>query len=132
MCISSRYKQRGIIAEVEEIASHKNDFLITFLDVSTARKVHANKEEYEFCRVRVNFPPRAGPRKHVKYVVLFDSELYNGKSPKSSCIGELNKGAIVTANQFKNRRVRLMDGKRIMGWVNLFTKNNEERLLRIA
>jgi len=64
-------------------------------------------------------------------MVLSDAVLFNGKSSKASCIGELKRGDIVTANQLKNRRVRLVEGQKIIGWANLFTKNNQECMLQL-
>jgi len=131
VCISTRFRQRGIIAEVVEMVGNQNEFLVTFLESSTARKVYNEKELYELRSVRVNFAPRAGPNTRVKYKVLSDVLLYNGKSSKASCIGKLKRGDRVTANQLKKRRVRLVEGQEIIGWANLFTENNDECMLQL-
>jgi len=129
--IRNRFRQRGIIADVVEMDGHSNAFLVTFLDSVTARKVYSEKEHYELRSVRVKFSPRAGPTRHVKYRVLRDTKLFEGKSSKSS-IGVLKRGAIITANQLKKRRVRIIEGKTKIGWVNLFTESNEECLIQIG
>jgi len=129
--IRNRFRQRGIIVEVVDIVGHSNAFLVTFLDSATARKVYSEKEQYELRSVRVKFAPRAGPKQHVKYRVLRDTKVFEGKSSKSSIIGELKRGAIITANQLKKRRVRMIEGQTKIGWVNLFSENHEECLLQI-
>jgi len=123
-CLRESFQRHGIITEdIEEVGS--NAFLVTFLDSHMARQVYAEMDKYELRTVRVKFAARPSPTMHVKYEVLFDTMLFDGKSAKAGCKGILKKGTVVIANQLKKRRVRLVDGDTNYGWASLFGRNNE-------
>merc|ERR1719430_2551655 len=107
--LRSRFQQHGIAVEVSKMDSEEDGFLLKFEDSLTARKVFHSKEQFELLSVGVIFPKRALPGNHVKYEVLVDAKVYKGKSLKWDCVDTVKRGTIVTANQSKNRRVRLIE-----------------------
>jgi len=70
--------------------------------------------------------PSPTPKSPVEYKVLSRVTVRIGKSLKSKIIGHIYKGAIVTVNQIKGRRARVIrstiNGATIqIGWVSLHT-----------
>lgn len=67
---------------------------------------------------------RPRPTRPIKYKSLDSVNVNSGRSINGKLVGELRVGDIVTVNQVKGRRARLIDYKkngetRTIGWVSL-------------
>jgi len=127
--IMSRFKELNIVFEgIQRVEGDSNTLVISFSSSKKAQEVHSQSQEigYDF---RWKWCKRPGPEVPKMYQVLRDVCIYPGKSPKAKKIGSLKKGSIVTVNQLKRRRVRVIDEKSnengkpvVVGWVDLYTK----------
>jgi len=73
--------------------------------------------------------PSPSPKSPVEYKVLSRVTVRIGKSFKSKIIGHIYKGAVVTVNQIKGRRARIIrnttNGPIQIGWVSLHTSYSQ-------
>lgn len=66
--------------------------------------------------------PRPSPTRPGIFEVISRATVRTGKSLSSDVLCDLSKGTIMTANQLKGRRIRIVDANNeVVGWASLFT-----------
>jgi len=125
--IMCRFKELNIDFEgIRRAERGSNTLVISFSSSRKAQEVHSQSQEIGYA-FRWKWCNRPGPQDRKMYQVLRDVWIYSGKSSKAKKIRLLKKGCIVTVNQLKRRRVRVIDANEngktvVVGWVDLYTK----------
>jgi len=133
--IGERLRDLNLILDKIEKEEEGGVYSLVFPNSDMARDAfdHAEDLGYEFQRV---WPERPKPTRPIKYISLKKLKIRDGKSLKGEVVGSLPAHEIVTVNQIKNRRARLINvinGKvTITGWVSLSTNNGETLLAQVC
>lgn len=105
--------------------TRKNPYIYTviFPNSTLANKALSRSDEMEFKLIK-SWLHRPRPKRPIKYKSLYTLNINAGRSIHGKLVGELREGDIVTVNQVKGRRARLIEDKeygetRTIGWVSL-------------
>lgn len=110
-----------------EISLKKNttdSYVIAFPDIIQAQQALSQADAIGYNLVQKRLP-RPSPTRPCQFKALSTVTIRSGKGFRGDVLGKLKKDDIVTVNQKKGRRVRLMiveEGSPInKGWVSLYT-----------
>jgi len=137
MCIRKRFQEYGFHVKISQMEDQTEKLIIIFSDVSKSREAYMRSSEIGY-RLQKTRPTRPSPAFLVQYKALHDLKIYDGKSSKARVIGLVKTNDIVTSNQLKCRRLRLIEDKAneneetiTRGWVDLYMKNGQKSLLQL-
>jgi len=121
--IHTRFKELKIQVQVVPLRDKRNTFTLVFPNYQTAEDVLKRADEIGY-KLQKKWPPRPNPKRPLKYKSLAVLKIRTGKSLNADVVGILDKGEIVTVNQVKGRRARLIEegtnGKAVtIGWVSI-------------
>jgi len=121
--IRSRFQELKIQVEIEPTENKPNTYTLAFPDYLRADQVLSRADEIGY-KLTKKYPPRPTPKRPLKYESMADLEIRTGKALSGDIVGTLKKGKIVTVNQVKGRRARLIKEKNngdieTIGWVSL-------------
>jgi len=109
-----------ISADVQSGIQMFHDLIVAVKNKPSCRRNRKRKN-----RKTKHKAPSPTPKSPVEYKVLSRVTVRGGKSLKSEIIGHIYKGTIVTVNQCKGRRARVVrntnNGTMEIGWVSLHT-----------
>jgi len=130
--LKSRFAKFNYTVEIIPYTKKDNSYVVVFNDVEAVRKARAESASigYNFTKYR---DQRPSPDNPVRFKTLYKLQVRAGKSLKGRKIKMLDKNAIVTANQVKGRRARIIsfrDGEPV-GWVSLISEEGTQLLERL-
>jgi len=134
--IRSRFQQLEIQVEVVRDENKPNTFTLVFPNYQHADEVLSRANEIGY-RITKKYPPRPNPKRPLKYMSMAELEIRTGKSLNGDIVGKLKKGVIVTVNQVKGRRARLIrelknGGVKTIGWVSLHEQDGINLLQQLG
>jgi len=121
--IRARFQELKIQVQVLPLRDKRYTFTLVFPSYQTAEDVLKRADEIGY-KLQKKWPPRPNPKRPLKYKSLAILKIRTGKSLNADVVGIINKGEIVTVNQVKGRRARLIEegknGKPVtIGWVSI-------------
>jgi len=136
LAIRSRFRELNIKVEIEPIKNKSNTYMLEFPTYQRAEEILSRADEIGY-KLTKNYPPRPNPRRPLKYTSMTELKISTGKAFSSEIIGTVKKGEIVTVNQVKGRRARIIKqlengGFESIGWVSLHEKNGDNLLKQIG
>jgi len=134
--IRSRFQDLQIQVEVEPNESKPNTYTLVFPNYQQAEKVLSRAEEIGY-KITKKYPPRPNPKRPLKYKSMAELEIRTGKSLSGDIVGKLEEGVIVTVNQVKGRRARLIRESEsgdveTIGWVSLHEQDGVNLLKQLG
>jgi len=134
--IQSRFQELEIKVEVELNQTKPNTYTLAFPNYEKAEEILSRSDEIGY-KITKKYPPRPNPKRPLKYKSMAKLDIRAGKSLSGDIIGKLKKGEIVTVNQVKGRRARLIremesGGVETIGWVSLHEKNGVNLLKQLG
>lgn len=134
--IKSRFQELEIQVKVEPNDVKPNTYTLVFPNFQQAEEVLSRSDEIGY-KITKKYPPRPNPKRPLKYQSMSDLPIRTGKSLSGDVIGTLKKGMIVTVNQVKGRRARLIQesecgGVETIGWVSLHEENGVNLLKQMG
>jgi len=134
--IRSRFQELEIQVEMEPNEDKLNTYTLVFPNYQQAEEVLSRADEIGY-KITKKYPPRPTPTCPQKYKSMAELVIRDGKSLCGDVVGKLNEGVIVTVNQVKGRRARLIrestgKGVETIGWVSLHEKNGVNLLKQLG
>lgn len=134
--IRSRFQDLQIQVEVEPNESKPNTYTLVFPNYQQAEKVLSRADEIGY-KITKKYPPRPNPKRPLKYKSMAELEIRTGKSLSGDIVGKLEEGVIVTVNQVKGRRARLIRESEsgdveTIGWVSLHEQDGVNLLKQLG
>jgi len=134
--IRSRFQELGIQVDVLRDEKKPNAFTLVFPNYQHADEVLSRANEIGY-RITKKYPPRPNPKRPLKYKSMAELEIRAGKSLNGDIVGKLKKGVIVTVNQVKGRRARLIRESKngsveTIGWVSLHEQDGINLLQQLG
>jgi len=134
--IHSRFQELQIQVEVEPNEDKPNTYTLVFPNYQKAEEVLSRSDEIGY-KISKKYPPRPSPKRPQKYMSKAELEIRTGKSLNGEIVGKLEEGVIVTVNQVKGRRARLIresesGSVETIGWVSLHEKNGVNLLKQLG
>jgi len=133
--IRSRFEEMKFYVKVQPAEKNAQTYIITFKDSTEATNalLQANEIGYPLCK---KWPTRPSPNRPIQYKSLTELIIREGKAFSGNEVGILRKGEIVTVNQVKGRRARLVkpneDGELVTwGWVSLHNQSGDTLLIQV-
>jgi len=125
--ILSRFEELNI--SVEDVLSSDdkpNTYIVVFQNITEAQEALSKADEIGY-RLTKKWPKRPNPKRPIQYKSLKALIIRSGKAFSGKEVGTLEKGKIVTVNQIKGRRARLIEEKNgetvNLGWVSVHEAN---------
>jgi len=121
--IRNRFRELNISVEIDKVEGKENVYVLVFSDCTKAQDAVLRCAEIGFS-LKWKWPARPAPKNPRPFISLRDLMIFSGKSFKSQEKGLLLKDTVVTVNQLKGCRARLIriqaDGSvEVIGWVNV-------------
>merc|ERR1719233_2603349 len=120
--------------EIKRSSTNRKSYIVGFKDRSTALHALARAEAIGF-KLSKSRAKRPSPTYPVKFKALSQLNVRKGKSFNWKIIGEVNKNEVITVNQVKGRRARIVSvqNRKLVksGWVSLHTKGGSPLLERL-
>jgi len=134
--IRSRFQELGIQVEVKPNEDKPNTYTLAFPNYQQAEEVLSRVDEIGY-KITKKYPPRPSPKRPQKYKAMAELVIRAGKSLTGDVVGKLKEGLIVTVNQVKGRRARLIresesGGVETVGWVSLHEKDGVNLLKQLG
>jgi len=134
--IRSRFQELEIQVEVEPNEDKPNTYTLAFPNYKQAEEVLSRADEIGY-KITKKYPPRPTPTCPQKYKSMAELIIRAGKSLCGDVVGKLEEGVIVTVNQVKGRRARLIreperGGVETIGWVSLHEKDGVNLLKQLG
>jgi len=134
--IRSRFQDLQIQVEVEPNDRKPNTYTLVFPNYQRAEKVLSRADEIGY-KITKKYPPRPNPKRPLKYKSMAELEIRAGKSLCGDIVGKLEEGVIVTVNQVKGRRARLIRESEngdieTIGWVSLHEQDGVNLLKQLG
>jgi len=134
--IQSRFQELEIQVEVELNVTKPNTYTLVFPNYEKAEEILSRSNEIGY-KITKKYPPRPNPKRPLKYKSMAELDIRAGKSLGGDIIGKLKKGVIVTVNQVKGRRARLIRERKsgvveTIGWVSLHEENGVNLLKQLG
>jgi len=134
--IRARFQELKIQVEVMRDESKPYTFTLVFPNYQHADEVLSRAKEIGY-RITKKYPPRPNPKRPLKYMSMAELEIRTGKSLNGDVVGILKKGVIVTVNQVKGRRARLIRESKsgsvqTIGWVSLHEQDGINLLQQLG
>jgi len=133
--IRARFHELKIQVEVLPMEDKPNIYTLVCPNYEHAEEVLSRAHEIGY-KIKKKWPPRPNPNRPLKYKSMAELQIRVGKAFSGRVVGKLNKGDIVTVNQVKGRRARLItekEGKVVnIGWVSLHRENGVTLLKQIG
>jgi len=134
--IRSRFQELEIQVEVETNEKKPNTYTLVFPNYQEAEEVLSRADEIGY-KITKKYPPRPCPKRPQKYKSMAELEIRSGKSLSGDIVGKLREGVIVTVNQVKGRRARIIresgsGGIENIGWVSLHEKDGVNLLRQLG
>jgi len=120
--IRNRFRELNIPVEIDKLVGKENVFVLIFSDCTSAQDALLRSVEIGYS-LRCMRPARPSPKNPRPFISLRGLKILSGKSLKSNEIDWLPKYSVVTVNQMKGCRARLIrektDGSvKVIGWVS--------------
>jgi len=120
--------------EIERRSTNRKKYIVRFKDQSTALHAFKRAEAIGF-KLSKSWAKRPSPKYTVKFKALCELLVREGKSCNSRIIGNVKKYEVITVNQVKGRRARIVavhNSKLVnFGWVSLHTSEGSPLLERL-
>jgi len=134
--IRSRFHDLKIQVEVEPNESKPNTYTLVFPNYQQAEMVLSRADEIGY-KITKKYPPRPNPKRPLKYKSMAELQIRAGKSLSGDIVGKLKEGVIVTVNQVKGRRARLIQESEsgdveTIGWVSLHEEDGVNLLKQLG
>lgn len=134
--IRARFQELKIQVEVLPYHDKRHTYLLAFPNYQRAEEALLRADEIGY-KLTKKWPPRPKPRRPLKYKSLAVLKIRAGKSLSGDVVGTLSKGEIVTVNQIKGRRARLIDEKENgkvenIGWVSIHEEDGSSLLTQLG
>jgi hypothetical protein len=134
--IRARFQELKIQVQVEPMQDKRNVYTLVFPNYECADEVLLRAGEIGY-KLQKKWPPRPTPKRPLKYKSLAVLKIRTGKSLNADVVGILNKGEIVTVNQVKGRRARLIEEKEngefvTIGWVSIHEEDGFSLLRQLG
>lgn len=136
IAIRRRFAQFNFLVDsVDKLGNSDSSYLVVFLNGEKARDAfeRAGDLGYELTR---KWPDRPNPRRPIKYISMRELLIREGKAFSGEVVGKLAANEIVTVNQVKGRRARMIkvvDGEvKNIGWVSLTTNEGDPLLVQVS
>jgi len=134
--VRSRFQELEIQVEVEPNEDKLNTYTLAFQNYQQAEEVLSRADEIGY-KITKKYPPRPSPKRPWKYKSMAELVIRSGKSLSGDVVGKLKEGMIVTVNQVKGRRARLIreskgGGVETIGWVSLHEKDGVNLLKQLG
>jgi len=132
--LKSRFARFNYTVKISPRNKKPGSYIVVFNNDKTACKARAESAAigYNLTKYR---DPRPRPVNLVRFKTLSILTVRDGKSLKNRKLTMLKKNAIVTVNQVKGRRARIIffqDGEPLtFGWVSLISENGTQLLERL-
>lgn len=135
--IRSRFARENFDVEVHPMENKPILYSVVFPNRTKANEACAlsNVIGYKLLKKR---PPRPSPRYSVKFKSVKSLWIRSGKALSGRIVGSLEKDRVVSVNQIKGRRARVVEEKEngevvtCGGWVSLHTVQGRPLLVRIG
>jgi hypothetical protein len=130
--LRTQFKGFGYDVSIHFLEEKPDCYRLEFNDRREAQRALADPEiGYKLVKKR---PPRPSPSCPIQFKALDDLRIRSGKALTGKVVGEVKKNELVTVNQVKGRRARLMviDKGRTYnrGWVSVHTSEGKPLLER--
>jgi len=134
--IRSRFQELEIQVDVEVNEKKLNTYTLVFPNYQQAEEVLTRADEIGY-KITKKYPPRPCPKRPQKYKSMAELDIRSGKSLSGDIVGKLKEGVIVTVNQVKGRRARIIresgsGGVETIGWVSLHEKDGVNLLKQLG
>jgi len=134
--VRSRFQELEIPVEVELNETKLNTYTLVFPNYQLAEEVLSRADEIGY-KITKKYPPRPCPKHPQKYKSMAELEIRSGKSLSGDIVGKLEEGVIVTVNQVKGRRARIIQESgtgdvETIGWVSLHEKDGVNLLKQLG
>jgi len=134
--IRARFQELKIQVEVLPYHDKRHTYLLAFPNYQRAEEALLRADEIGY-KLTKKWPPRPKPKRPLKYKSLAVLKIRAGKSLSGDVVGTLSKGQIVTVNQIKGRRARLIDEKENgkvenIGWVSIHEEDGSSLLKQLG
>jgi len=110
-------------------------YLLIFPHSEMAQQAFHKADDLDY-ELTKKWPERPNPKRPIKYISMRWLLIREGKAFSGKIIGKLGAGEIVTVNQVKGRRARLIDvcdGElKTRGWVSVHTAEGEPLLRQLS
>jgi len=136
LLIRSRFQELNIKVDIEPTENKSNTYTLVFPNYQRAEEIRLRADEIGY-KLTKNYPPRPNPRSPRKYKSMAELTIRTGKALNKEIVGTLKKGEIVTVNQIKGRRARLIKEKEngdfeSIGWVSLHAQDGVNLLKQMG
>merc|ERR1712060_708372 len=137
--------EEGMIVTVNQVKGRRariirenkpNTYTLVFPNYQEAEEVLSRADKIGY-KITKKYPPRPCPKRPQKYKSMAELEIRSGKSLSGDIVGKLEEGMIVTVNQVKGRRARIIresgnGGIETIGWVSLHEKDGVNLLKQLG
>jgi len=135
IAIRRRFEQFSFFVDsVEKWGESDSSYLVVFRNREKARDAFEKAEDLDYVLKRKWLDPN--PRRPIKYISMRELLIRKGEAFSGEVVGKLAANKIVTVNQLKGRRARIIevvDGEvNIIGWVSLTTKEGDLLLEQVS